>query len=182
MVMQPLFYLGPASEIFKKSTAFYAYCTPCTGRGSGPPEEYKEKRIDLNKLFNFGPSAFTAWHAQGDSMIGAGIHTGDILIVDRALQAVMGDIVIAEINRQPTVKRLGKNNNAPALLPENPNHKPIPIDEVEGIRVWGVCDRSLSPFQNLSLRPYFLQKNFNVLTAPDFTDVEPPGWYSDTPS
>ncbi len=134
--MPTLYFLGPASEIFG-DFPISVIEPPVPASAPGPPEEYKEKRIDLNKLFYFGPSAF-AWLAQGDSMIGAGIHTGDTLIVDRALQAKMGDIVVAEINRQPTVKRLGKNNNAPALLPENPNHKPIPIDEVEGIKVWGV--------------------------------------------
>ncbi len=134
--MATLYFLGPAQEIFR-DLSLPLIEPPVPAGAPGPPEEYKEKRIDLNRLFNFNASTFT-WLAQGDSMIGAGIHTGDILIVDRALQAALGDIVIAEINRQPTVKRLGKNNNAPALLPENVNHKPIPIDEVEGIRVWGV--------------------------------------------
>ena len=139
-----LFYLGSAQEIFS-DFSLPLMEPPVTAGAPGPPEEYREKRIDLNKLFNFNASTFT-WLAQGDSMTGVGIHTGDILIVDRALQAAVGDIVIAEINRQPTVKRLGKNNgsteltaaNKYYLLPENPNHKPIPIDPEEGTRVWGV--------------------------------------------
>jgi DNA polymerase V len=131
-----VYYLGPASEIFKDIDL--PLIEPAVPAGApGPPEEYREKRIDLNRLFNFGPSAYT-WYAQGDSMTGAGIHTGDVLIVDRAVQAAVGDIVIAEVNRQPTVKRLGQANNRGYLLPENVNHKSIPIDPDEGTRVWGV--------------------------------------------
>ena len=144
--MPTVFYLGSAREIFS-AFSLPLMEPPVPAGAPGPPEEYREKRTDLNKLFNFNASTFT-WLAQGDSMIGAGIHTGDILIVDKALQAAMGDIVIAEINRQPTVKRLGQENNRGYLLPENPTHKPIPIDPEEGTKVWGVVTGNFHWFKH----------------------------------
>lgn len=130
------YFLGPAADIFKDFPLTFLD-PPVPAGAPGPPEEYREKRIDLNKLLGFGPSAYT-WYAQGESMIGAGIQSGDLLIVDKKYTPRVGDIVIADINRQPTVKRLGMEDNRPLLLPENPTHKPIPIDPEEGIRVWGV--------------------------------------------
>lgn len=139
--------LGPADEIF-----FPIQITlvepPVPASAPGPPETYREKRVDLNRLFHFGPSAF-AWKAQGDSMIGAGIRSGDTLIVDKKYQPRIGDIVIAEVNRQPTVKRLGKEGERAFLLPENPNHKPIAIDPEEGTTIWGVVTGVYHNFRNM---------------------------------
>jgi DNA polymerase V len=139
-------YLGLANEVFKNKD-FIHIAPPVPAGAPGPPEEYREKRVDLNNLFHFTGSTY-AWHAQGDSMIGVGIHTGDVLLVDRDLDAAIGDIVIAEINRQPTVKRLGQVNNRGYLLPENPTHKPIPIDPEEGTKVWGVVTGNFHWFKH----------------------------------
>jgi DNA polymerase V len=139
--------LGPAAEIFLPLQVPLIE-PPVPASAPGPPEEYREKRTDLNRLFHFGPSAF-AWTAQGDSMIGAGIRSGDTLIVDRKFRPKIGDIVIADVNRQPTVKRLGMEGDKPFLLPENPNHKPIPIDPEEGTTIWGVVTGVYHNFRNL---------------------------------
>jgi len=139
-------YLGPADEVFfpLKMTMVEP---PVPASAPGPPEIYKEKRVDLNVLFHFGSSAF-AWKAQGDSMIGAGIRSGDTLIVDRKFLPRVGDIVVADVNHQPTVKRLGKDGSRALLLPENPTHKPIPIDPEEGTKFWGVVTGVYHNFRN----------------------------------
>jgi DNA polymerase V len=76
----------------------------------------------------------------GDSMIGAGIYDGDLLIVDRALEPKDSDVVIAAVNDELTVKRLHTRKNLPPLLvPENPRYPTIPINEDTELTIWGVA-------------------------------------------
>jgi len=74
-------------------------------------------------------------------MIGLGLRDGDLLVIDKAATPEMGDIVVAEINAEFTVKRLGRIDGKPHLLPANPAYPPIPIPPEEGIQVWGVVIR-----------------------------------------
>ncbi|MBL7685497.1 MAG: hypothetical protein JNK65_05630, partial [Deltaproteobacteria bacterium] len=74
----------------------------------------------------------------GDSMKEAGIHSGDLLIVDRSLTASDQKIVIASIHGELTVKRLRKIKNEIFLMPENSSYPPIPITEEMAFEVWGV--------------------------------------------
>ena len=71
-------------------------------------------------------------------MINAGIHDGDILVVDRSLEPANNKIVIGVVNGEFTVKRLLKKNNKLFLMPENPDYKPIEINESMDASVWGV--------------------------------------------
>lgn len=71
-------------------------------------------------------------------MTGAGIHSGDMLIVDRSIEAVNGKIVIAAIDGELTVKRLSRENNRIQLLPSNPNYPPIDITNEQDFVIWGV--------------------------------------------
>jgi DNA polymerase V len=71
-----------------------------------PANDYLEKSLDLNEFLIKNPPATFFVEIQGDSMIGAGIHSGDILIVDRSLEAVHNKIVVAVVNGEFTVKRL----------------------------------------------------------------------------
>jgi DNA polymerase V len=71
-------------------------------------------------------------------MIGAGIFDGDLLVVDRALKARNGDIVIACLNGDFTVKRLRITKNAAALHADNPNYAPTPLtDQIDAV-IWGI--------------------------------------------
>jgi DNA polymerase V len=97
-----------------------------------------EKRLDLNELLVKHPTATFFVKVQGDSMIGAGIFSGDILLVDRSIEPVDGAIVIAELNGEFTVKRLKFSGGRPYLLAENPNYKPIQMKEGVEFAVWGV--------------------------------------------
>lgn len=103
-----------------------------------PADDYLETKLDLNNFLVKNPSATFFVRVAGDSMIDVGIHTGDILIVDRSLTAKEGSIVIAVINGELTVKRLHINQNKVFLYAENKNYQPIEITEEMNFEVWGV--------------------------------------------
>lgn len=105
-----------------------------------PAEDYIEKYLDLNELLIKHPSATYFVKVSGNSMIEAGIHDGDILIVDRALEPKNNDIVIAIVDGELTVKRLVIKDNKIYLYPENSNYKPIEIDSEErDLLIWGIA-------------------------------------------
>lgn len=103
-----------------------------------PAEDYIDKRLDLNEYLIKHPSATFFVRVEGDSMINAGIHHGDILIVDRSLEAAHKTIIVAVINGELTVKRMHKINDTLYLLPENDNFEAITIREEMDFQVWGV--------------------------------------------
>ncbi|MBA3322728.1 MAG: translesion error-prone DNA polymerase V autoproteolytic subunit [Pyrinomonadaceae bacterium] len=105
-----------------------------------PAEDWVEGRLDLNRYLVRHPAATFFVRVSGDSMIGAGIDTDDILIVDRAAEADDGDVVIARINDELTVKRLRVRDGEIWLVPENEEYEPIRITESMEFEVWGkVC-------------------------------------------
>lgn len=103
-----------------------------------PAEDYIESYLDLNSHIVKHPAATFFVTASGDSMIGAGIFSGDMLVVDRSLEASHGKIVIAALNGELTVKRLSKVAGKIQLLPENEHYPPIDITHEEGVVIWGV--------------------------------------------
>lgn len=104
-----------------------------------PAADFLEEDLDLNDLLPHKEATFYAW-CEGDSMVGLGLQDGDLLVIDKAVEAEMGDIVVALIDGGFTVKRLGTHNGAPHLLPANPAYPPIPVPP-EGVQVWGVVIR-----------------------------------------
>jgi DNA polymerase V len=102
-----------------------------------PASDYAEKTLDLNELCITRPAATYFVRAQGDSMIEAGIFHDDVLVVDRSLTARHGDIVIAELNGEMTVKRL-ELTPCLRLVPMNPNHEPIRIPAGSDLEIFGV--------------------------------------------
>ena len=80
---------------------------------------------------------------EGDSMIGAGIFCGDIAIVNRALEAEPGHIVIAAVDSEPVCKRLAKEHGQIVLKSENPKYSSRYILEGEELQVWGVVTFSV---------------------------------------
>lgn len=93
-----------------------------------PADDYAEGPLDLNRHLIRHPAATFFVRVKGDSMIGAGIFSGDLLIVDRAMNPTNGSIVIAVVNGDLTVKRLHRSKGGITLLPENPAYRPIEID------------------------------------------------------
>ena len=103
-----------------------------------PADDYKEKKLDLNDLLIRQPEATFFAKASGDSMTGAGIFDGDMLIVDRSITATDGKIVIAVVNGELTVKRFKLVDRTAQLHAENPKYSPITLCEGDNVNVWGV--------------------------------------------
>lgn len=103
-----------------------------------PADDYIDQRLDLNDHLIHHPAATFLVRVSGDSMTGARLHDGDLLIVDRALEPVDGRIVIAAVNGELTVKRLSLREGTAWLVPENPAYTPLPITEGLDCVIWGV--------------------------------------------
>lgn len=103
-----------------------------------PADDYLEGKLDLNDHLVPHPEATFFVRVSGDSMIKAGIHPNDILIVDRSINPQHGKVIIAVLNGELTVKRLYQKQNQIKLLPENDAYKPIPVSETMDFHIWGV--------------------------------------------
>lgn len=113
----------------------YSDVVPC-GFPS-PAADYVEQRIDLNELLIAHPSSTYFVKAAGDSMIEAGISDGDLLVVDSSRTAEHGDIVIAAVEGEFTVKRL-QLRPAVQLIPMNSAYSPILVGSEDTLDVFGV--------------------------------------------
>lgn len=111
-----------------------------------PAENYIEGRIDLNRQLIKHPMATFYVRVAGDSMINAGIHPGCILVVDRAVEADDGDIVIARVNDELCVKRLRIAGGRVCLMPENESYEPLEISEEMEFEVWGRVMHSIRSY------------------------------------
>jgi len=103
-----------------------------------PADDHLEDQLDLNKYLIHHQEATFFVRAQGESMLGAGIHPGDILVVDKSLVAKSGKIVIAVVDGEFTVKRLHKYKGNITLKAENPEFNDIVISEGSELIIWGV--------------------------------------------
>lgn len=103
-----------------------------------PADDYIEKTLDLNELLIQKPAATFFVRAEGESMLGAGIHPNDILVVDRSLDPVVGKIVICALNGELTVKRLKSIGKEIVLGAENPAYADIIVQEYVELVIWGV--------------------------------------------
>jgi DNA polymerase V len=103
-----------------------------------PADDYLDGKIDLNQHLISHPEATFLVKVEGNSMIGAGIFSGDTLIVDRSLQPQHGQIVLAILNGEFTVKKYNLVNGKTSLLAENPDYLPIEITQDSDFQVWGI--------------------------------------------
>ena len=113
------------------------YSTAVQAGFPSPADDHIEGSLDLNTHLVKHPAATFFVRASGESMLGAGIHPGDVLVVDRSMEAVDGKIVIAAVDGQLTVKRLCVREGQSFLMPENDQFAPIEIKE-ESVVIWGV--------------------------------------------
>jgi DNA polymerase V len=104
--------------------------------------------LSLDELLNIRDAATYLVRVDGDSMQGAGIHSGDLLVVSKALEPVRGSIVIAVINGEPMCKRLDYREAQPLLRSENPQYPPRYIMEGDEFSVWGVVTHSVRSHGN----------------------------------
>lgn len=103
-----------------------------------PAQDYEQRTLDLNQWLIPNPPATFMFETEGDSMIGAGIFPGSLLVVNRALTPGNGDVVIADIQGEWMVKRLQRQGTHLRLLSENPAHAPITLQDEEELVVFGV--------------------------------------------
>ncbi len=111
-----------------------------------PGDDEVEASLDLNDLLIDHPEATFFVKVQGDSMIDAGIFDGDILVIDRAVEALSGKIVVAAVYGELVVKQLIKTADGMALVSANEAYKPIQINEKDDVYVWGVVIGSVRVF------------------------------------
>ena len=103
-----------------------------------PADDYLDLPIDLNEFLIKHPAATFYVRVKGNSMEGAGILNGDLLIVDRAEEPRNKSIVLGVIDGEFTVKRIKKKGSDLYLMPDNPEFKPIKINDNMDFQVWGV--------------------------------------------
>lgn len=106
-----------------------------------PADDYVADTLDLNQHLIPRKEATFLLTVSGESMIGVGIHHGDILIVDRSISPTSGRVVIAVLDGQFTVKTLEKNRGRIRLLPANPSFAPIEIKDEQELQIWGVVTK-----------------------------------------
>lgn len=103
-----------------------------------PAEQYVERPLDLNELLVARPAATYFVRAQGDSMSGAGVQDGDLLVVDRSLEPEDGSMVIACVDGEFTVKTYRQDRGGVRLEAANPAYPPIRFSGEMELRVFGV--------------------------------------------
>ncbi len=103
-----------------------------------PATEFGSDTIDLNELVVEHPAATCYVRVQGHSMKGAGIFTGDLLVVDRSKDPQHDSVVVAVVDGEFTVKRMKKKGDIMELVAENDSYHPIEIREGMQVEIWGV--------------------------------------------
>ena len=114
-----------------------------------PAESYSEAPLDLNQLLVRRPAATFFVRVTGDSMTGASIQDGDILVVDRSLRARNGSVVIACVNGDFTVKYFRiDTDGAPWLVPANPRYPAVPLGDGSEGQLFGVVTAVIHQFRS----------------------------------
>lgn len=103
-----------------------------------PADDYLDHPLDFNELLIAHPAATFAVRISGDSMNGIGIYPGDIAVIDRALTAQDGSVILGIIDGDFTIKRYRRKGREVRLEAANPAYAPIVINEDRGFEVWGV--------------------------------------------
>ena len=105
-----------------------------------PADDFKEIRISLDRELVKNKDATFYARVSGDSMIGAGLDDGDLLVIDRSLNPESGKIAICLVDGEFTVKRIKKEKEKIYLLPENKKYEPIELRENNELIIWGVVE------------------------------------------
>ena len=108
-----------------------------------PADDFKETRISLDKVAVKNEAATFYARVDGQSMIGAGLDDGDLLVIDRSLEPQDGKIAVCLIDGDFTVKRLKVEKNCIWLMAENKRYKPILVTEENELMIWGIVTHVL---------------------------------------
>lgn len=137
----PRAFILPAAAPARRPVALFA--SRIAAGFPSPADDYVEARLDLNELLVRRQEATYFLRVKGDSMQGAGIHHGDLIVVDRSLEAGDGSVVVAEVDGALTIKRLRLGGDTPELHPDNPAYPVIRFKEGQELRIWGVVTSSV---------------------------------------
>lgn len=133
-------------EIYVRTSTRSAYIplfgTKVSAGFPSPAADHVESRLSADDFLVKNPTATYFVRVNGDSMIDAGIFNKDVLVVDRSLEPSIGNIILAEVDGEFTVKYLHKNQ----LTPANPKFKPISFDDAETVALIGVVTGSMRKF------------------------------------
>lgn len=121
------------------------YATKVAAGFPSPADDYIEGCLDLNEHLINHPAATFFVRVSGLSMLDAGIHPDDILIVDKSIEPIHGKIVIAAIDGELTVKRLYNKGGIIRLMPENKSFVPIELEGESDLVIWGVVTNVIHP-------------------------------------
>ncbi|ARH01066.1 LexA family protein [Legionella micdadei] len=142
-IQEVLYFLEPSNQTIHKLPI---YSSSVRAGFPSPADDYIEDFLDLNEYLINHPAATFIVKASGDSMTDVGIQSGDLLIVDRSLEATHGKIVIAAVNGELTVKRLYKLKGCVKLLPANNKYPAIDITDEQDLVIWGVVKHVIHTF------------------------------------
>lgn len=130
--------LAPSAASLPDRVGAPLYLAPVEAGFPSPAEDYIDCKLDLHRHLVRNEAATFFLRAHGESMLGAGIHDGDLLVVDRSMEAGNRKVVIAALEGELTVKRLLRREGRVLLAPENPQFSPVDITENEFVHIWGV--------------------------------------------
>lgn len=130
-------YITKAVDLDKKAPGIPLLC-PVPAGWPSPSEDYIEDTLNLHELVVRNPPATYFLRAMGESMIGAGIHSGDLLVADRSKEAQPGMVVVATVDGEMTIKRFVKKGGRLILAAENPKYQDIDITGRKDASIWGV--------------------------------------------
>jgi DNA polymerase V len=133
---------GPVLDIFSANTET-ALALPFVENGisagfPSPALDFVDLSIDLNKYLIKHPSATFYGRVKGDSLKNAGIHHGDLLIIDRSVEPTNGKIAVCYLDGEFTAKRIKTAQDMLWLVPENEQYQPIKVTKENDFVIWGV--------------------------------------------
>lgn len=126
----------PSLDALKR--AFPLGLTPISAGFPSPAEDYADRSLDINEYLVRNPVSTFFFQVQGDSMQGAEIFDGDILVVDRSITPRHGHVVVAFLNGERLVKRFFRRGGRVALIAENPAYPAIDLQDGAELVIWGV--------------------------------------------
>lgn len=103
-----------------------------------PADDYIESPIDLNRELIAHPASTFMGRIHGDSMIDAGIHSGDLVIIDKSLRPKTGDVAVCFIDGEFTIKYIKIQSKSILLIPANADYPPIRVTDENDFLIWGI--------------------------------------------
>ena len=110
-----------------------------------PADDYIDVGVDLNEQLIRHPSSTFFLRVSGDSMTGAGIHNGDLLVVDRSLDPRPGSVVVAVLDGAFTLKRLARHRGFLRLVAAHPDYPHLDLHCCGDVQIWGVAIHVIHP-------------------------------------